>query len=370
MTIHRSKGLEFPVVCVADLGRQVLPRAGALVKVGRDGQSLGLRLKRPGYAQRVNVLAYDELKARGARARAAEERRLFYVAMTRAKERLIVSGAARLDAGRRATASRRSAGSEPPSSRTSRPRRGRRGAADAQGELGRRRSSPIWACWSASSEPTVRLRRLSEACNPRRRETFRSRQAESPPGPRSGPPAAARCPASRDALLHRARDLRAVRLPLLRAARARAARPADARARRRRGRRARRPARRPRVRPPPGLSGAERGTLIHQLLASIDLRNPSLRDPMPADVRALLTGLVASSTFARSRGLRDVRREQRFAFPIGETLITGVFDVIARERQDRLLVVDYKSDRLAGADPKRSWPSATSPSARSTRSPR
>src|SRR6201999_941825 len=30
MTIHRSKGLEFPVVCVADLGRQVLPRSGAV----------------------------------------------------------------------------------------------------------------------------------------------------------------------------------------------------------------------------------------------------------------------------------------------------------------------------------------------------
>ncbi|HTV20894.1 MAG TPA: UvrD-helicase domain-containing protein, partial [Polyangiaceae bacterium] len=36
MTIHRSKGLEFPVVCVADLGRQVMPRPGALVRVGRN----------------------------------------------------------------------------------------------------------------------------------------------------------------------------------------------------------------------------------------------------------------------------------------------------------------------------------------------
>ena len=92
MTIHRSKGLEFPVVCVADLGRQVLPRAGALVRVGRDGQSLGLRLKRPGHGQRVSVLAYDELKAEERERELQEERRLFYVAMTRAKERLIISG--------------------------------------------------------------------------------------------------------------------------------------------------------------------------------------------------------------------------------------------------------------------------------------
>jgi hypothetical protein len=102
----------------------------------------------------------------------------------------------------------------------------------------------------------------------------------------------------------------------------------------------------------PTLSGADRGTLIHQLLASLDLRRPSLVDPMPADVRDLLTGLLASSTFARLTAMHDVRREQRFAFPIGETLITGVFDVLARERErDRLLVVDYKSDRLAGSDP-------------------
>jgi hypothetical protein len=74
---------------------------------------------------------------------------------------------------------------------------------------------------------------------------------------------------------------------------------------------------------------------------------------MPADVRKLLTGLVASSTFARLAGLQDVRREQHFAFPIGETLMTGVFDMLARERErDRLLVVDYKSDRLAGRDPR------------------
>ena len=101
----------------------------------------------------------------------------------------------------------------------------------------------------------------------------------------------------------------------------------------------------------PGLSGAQRGTLIHQLLAGMDLRNPSLRDPMPADVRALLAGLVGSTTFARISGLRDVRREQRFAYPVGETLITGVFDVIAQDQPGHLLVLDYKSDRLAGADP-------------------
>jgi hypothetical protein len=100
-----------------------------------------------------------------------------------------------------------------------------------------------------------------------------------------------------------------------------------------------------------GLTGAQRGTLIHQVLAGMDLRNPSLREAMPTDVRALLAGLIGSSTFARLAALRDVSREQRFSFPVGETLITGVFDVIAQDGPGRLLVLDYKSDRLALADP-------------------
>ncbi|MDE3131886.1 MAG: PD-(D/E)XK nuclease family protein, partial [Acidobacteriota bacterium] len=101
--------------------------------------------------------------------------------------------------------------------------------------------------------------------------------------------------------------------------------------------------------PVPG--GAERGTLIHRLLAGLDLRAPSLREPMPEDVRDLLGALVGSPTFARLPGLRDVRREQRFAFPLGGTLITGVFDLIAEAGPGRMLVLDYKSDRLDGAAP-------------------
>ena len=48
-------------------------------------------------------------------------------------------------------------------------------------------------------------------------------------------------------------------------------------------------------------------------------------------------------------------REERFAFPLaggaGEVLIVGAMDVFAREPDGRVLVVDYKSDRLEGADP-------------------
>ena len=104
--------------------------------------------------------------------------------------------------------------------------------------------------------------------------------------------------------------------------------------------------------PRPPMSGSARGTLIHELLATLDFKQPSLAGTMPADVRGALTGLLGSATFARLAALRDVRREQRFAFAVGETLITGVFDVLAREdRFNQVLVVDYKSDRLSGTSP-------------------
>ncbi len=95
MTIHRAKGLEFPIVCVADLGRQPWRRAETL-RIGRDGR-FGLRLAEPGTGKREAALDYDELGEEQQAAEAREERRVFYVAMTRARERLIVSGAAKLE---------------------------------------------------------------------------------------------------------------------------------------------------------------------------------------------------------------------------------------------------------------------------------
>ncbi|MDQ6732058.1 MAG: UvrD-helicase domain-containing protein, partial [Actinomycetota bacterium] len=95
MTIHRAKGLEFGVVCVADLGRSVRPPF-ALVRVSADGR-LGLRLSRSGTPGRVPALDFDELGREEREAEEAEERRLFYVAMTRARERLVLSGATRFE---------------------------------------------------------------------------------------------------------------------------------------------------------------------------------------------------------------------------------------------------------------------------------
>ena len=96
MTVHRAKGLEFPVVCVADLGRSVRPGA-PMARVSADGR-LGLRLRRSGAPGAVSTRAFDALRQEEQAADEAEERRLFYVAMTRAREHLVLSGATKFEA--------------------------------------------------------------------------------------------------------------------------------------------------------------------------------------------------------------------------------------------------------------------------------
>lgn len=92
MTIHNAKGLEFPVVCLADLGHQGADSHPPALLV--DGSRVGLRL--PTIERKtLDTLAHEELNAARRAAASAEEERIIYVAMTRARERLILSGAAR-----------------------------------------------------------------------------------------------------------------------------------------------------------------------------------------------------------------------------------------------------------------------------------
>src|SRR5215213_5041185 len=90
MTVHRAKGLEFPVVCLADLGKDGREDDGQL-RISEDG-SVGLRLANLGGGA-VDSTRLARIKAEGKRAAEEEERRIFYVAVTRAKEHLVLSGA-------------------------------------------------------------------------------------------------------------------------------------------------------------------------------------------------------------------------------------------------------------------------------------
>ncbi len=101
MTIHKSKGLEFPMVCVADLGRGSKSDSESVIwvspRVEEPGQfEIGLCLPDPG---KDNLELYDwpAIKERAKEDTADEELRILHVALTRARKRLVLSGVACLE---------------------------------------------------------------------------------------------------------------------------------------------------------------------------------------------------------------------------------------------------------------------------------
>jgi ATP-dependent helicase/nuclease subunit A len=91
LTIHAAKGLEFKVVVVADAGRDKAPPAAHEILALSDGR-FGFRVADPITSKPRGAYAYDAVQeARKAEDR-AERLRLYYVAMTRAIDRLIISG--------------------------------------------------------------------------------------------------------------------------------------------------------------------------------------------------------------------------------------------------------------------------------------
>jgi ATP-dependent helicase/nuclease subunit A len=89
LTIHTAKGLEFKVVVVADAGRE-RSRTDEILCLS-DGR-FGFKVAHPGTGSRVVTSSYEDVKETRERDEEAERLRLYYVAMTRAMERLIVSG--------------------------------------------------------------------------------------------------------------------------------------------------------------------------------------------------------------------------------------------------------------------------------------
>jgi ATP-dependent exoDNAse (exonuclease V) beta subunit len=291
MTIHRAKGLEFEVVAVADLGRE--PRRFAeLLRISSDGR-IGLRLARPGTGRAVPALEYAALGEERQRAEAAEERRIFYVAMTRAKERLLLSGAAKVGA--------ENGGS----------------------------SAPIaWiapALESSGVEPTIlRAEELLE----RTGSIAAVHAFEAPEEPQVGPPAPPPPPTLSYSALA-AYERCGYRFYLERVL---GLDPVAGRV--------------------TGAGALERGILAHEILERLDLRAPRVPDGVPEDVATLVEGFIGSELFRRLQAAAGVRREEGFAFLLGGgALVAGAMDLVARERDGNMLVVDYKTDRLDGSDP-------------------
>jgi ATP-dependent helicase/nuclease subunit A len=91
LTIHAAKGLEFKVVVVADAGRERPRPSGEEIICLPDGR-FGFKVVDPATGKRVPAFEYDAVRDAEDDAEEAERMRLYYVAMTRAIDRLIVSG--------------------------------------------------------------------------------------------------------------------------------------------------------------------------------------------------------------------------------------------------------------------------------------
>ena len=354
MTIHRAKGLEFPVVAVGDLGKVGREDDGRL-RISNDGTT-GLRLAGIGGGA-VNSRQLDQIKAAQKTEAEAEERRVFYVAMTRAERHLILSGATDLE-------------KVPDPDELCEPMRWiREGfcpdlpAEGAEGvHEGVREGREVRVAWRRLTPETLPDLLGPGDLSPVEAEppgdgADGGQQAElelaAVPAPRalpvsrlsySGLEAYRRCPYR--FYLERSLGLRGGEAP------AREGGPEVA----------------------SGLSALLRGSLVHLLLEDLDFEHPRVpdaeavaalierngapvRDEDVADLRAMVERFAGSALRARIAAARRVRTELPFAFTLeppgagGRRLVVnGVVDVHAAEA-DGVLVVDHKSDALEGRDP-------------------
>ena len=375
MSIHAAKGLEFPVVCVADLGRAANTRMPDLLV---DGERMGLQLVRLDGAKATPTLDFERLSDERRTAEAQEEDRIMYVAMTRARERLVLSGAVDLERW-----------SE------------RRQAATAISWLGPALAADLPTLASGNAHVRVRLNSPASA---REVLDLDSMAAGEAGGSAAGYiRSAERAPSSIQhvaTIAHTGRNEDDACRPdqatrpisqadlgtlsytalselercgyryylerVLGLGEDRAVGAAEHIS-------------------GPGLDPRARGTLVHRLLEDVDFSRPVAPSSEQVgriarelgmralqsereEIAALLQEACRSSLAARLAGAGQIRREHPFAFSLvvdeptkpteptepagpnargeaGGQLIAGVIDLLARER-DGLLVVDYKSDRV------------------------
>lgn len=94
MSIHKSKGLEFPVVFLADMGKNInLADSRALVLMHKK-LGIGPYVTNPELRFRYPTLARQGIAYKLSMETRAEELRILYVALTRAREKLILVGSA------------------------------------------------------------------------------------------------------------------------------------------------------------------------------------------------------------------------------------------------------------------------------------
>ncbi len=101
LSVHKSKGLEFPVVFLAELDSEFNLRDVRNDLVADTDYTLGLRVIDARSNAKLPTLAHQVIAEKKRAVTLAEEMRVLYVAMTRAKDRLIVTASQkRTDCGR------------------------------------------------------------------------------------------------------------------------------------------------------------------------------------------------------------------------------------------------------------------------------
>jgi ATP-dependent exoDNAse (exonuclease V) beta subunit len=346
LTIHAAKGLEFDVVVVADAGRSRPPVSDILAL--SDGR-FGFKVAHPATGTRVGTESYRDVKEHREQAERAERLRLYYVAMTRARERLIVSGSI--------AAAGESAEETPIGwvlARLGLDDEARRPDSDVPLEIERGAATVVLRVdrGQADPEPAPAAEPKPVATETGQLALFEGvGEALPPPAPRLRELTVVPEPP-----LHRVGRLSFSALSLFErcsyryyAERVVGMRPAA-------------------WAPGDGGSGlhpTEIGDAVHRALELVELAAPAVPDGLFELVRAwypaidaqelalvasLVDGYCSSALARRLAGLEGVRVERPFAFELDGVLLGGRLDVHWQSGDDAL-VVDYKTNALAGLEP-------------------
>jgi ATP-dependent helicase/nuclease subunit A len=327
LTIHAAKGLEFKVVIVADAGRDRVPPSPDEILALPDGR-FGFRVADPVTAKRRGAFDYEAVKEARQEAERAERLRLYYVAMTRAKERLIVSGSVDLGSERE----------------TPTPIAWVLDRLEADAELAEAGDAPLEVV-RGDARLLVRLDR------------FHPEPAEAEPEPAeegqlelfaaleeiAAPPAAPELPplvALPEPPLHRVRRLSFTSISLFeqcaykyfaRYGLGMSERPVEGEGDGER-------------------SGTEIGSAVHSVLEEIDLAAPVVPELEDELIRGFVAAYCESDLARRVAALEGVEKERHFTFEQDGVLVHGFIDAF-HLRDGRALVVDYKTNTLGDASP-------------------
>jgi len=330
LTIHAAKGLEFKVVIVADAGRDRVPPSPDEILALPDGR-FGFRVADPVTAKRRGAFDYEAVKEARQEAERAERLRLYYVAMTRAKERLIVSGSVDLGSDR-----------EVPT-----PIAWVLDRLEADQELAEAGDVPLELV-RGDARLLVRVDRYrpEEAAVPHEEPEEKGQgQLElfSALEEFAAPPAAPELPplvALPEPPLLRVRRLSFTALSTFeQCAYKYFARYGLGLSERR-------------VELEDGAdrSGTEVGSLVHALLEEIDLAAPAVPELEDEQIRGLVAAYCESDLARRVAALDGVEKERHFTFEHDGVLVHGYLDAFYL-REGRALVVDYKTNALGEASP-------------------